>query len=576
MEINYQKRKNLELFEAFKSSETLNLSNVQNYIPIYNQFFSLNETNYNSINLNNLWYLTNISCKLDNCDDEDFNESYSSTVKNVNTKKTKSKNVFFKLAPLLDPYKYLSGKYNTDNNDLFNLPTLSNSERVNSKLLNVNNSSYVDGIFSFLSGQLIKSYNFVNGLEYYGSYLAIKNDYVVDISEELDYLIKTPFFKKNNNILFSVQDEYLMDYDDKKPQLKINHNTSEKSKLILDDIDDVIFDDVFEDLNNVDVKEQFEDLINITTDDLVFECDPFSKKQSSLHSSSSYSSRTSNTSSEHSEDGDVSSISNSEEDTTSSCSEDIIDATIKRFPIQVICMEKCENTFDSFILKSQVPDDEIFSAFMQIIMTLIIYQKTFNFTHNDLHTNNVMYTTTTLKYVWYCYKKKYYKVPTFGKIYKIIDFGRSIYKFNGKLFCSDSFELNGDAYGQYNTEPFFNENKQRIEPNYSFDLCRLACSIFDYVVGDLDEITDLSKCSAVVKFIVELCQDDNGVNLLYKQNGLDRYPDFKLYKMISRCSHKHTPHSQLERPEFKKYIVSSSSVVANDTVVNIDNIPILI
>ena len=81
MEINYQKRKNIELFEAFKSTETLNLSNVQNYIPIYNQFFSLNETNYNSINLNNLWYLTNISCKLDNCDDEDFNESYSSTVK---------------------------------------------------------------------------------------------------------------------------------------------------------------------------------------------------------------------------------------------------------------------------------------------------------------------------------------------------------------------------------------------------------------------------------------------------------------------------------------------------------------
>ena len=36
-----------------------------------------------------------------------------------------------------------------------------------------------------------------------------------------------------------------------------------------------------------------------------------------------------------------------------------------------------------------------------------------------------------------------------------------------------------------------NEKKPRLEPNYSFDLCRLACSIFDYLVEDFDEIKDL-------------------------------------------------------------------------------------
>jgi len=43
--INYQKRKNTELFKALEKPETLFLSKTQNYIPIYERFFSLNDTN---------------------------------------------------------------------------------------------------------------------------------------------------------------------------------------------------------------------------------------------------------------------------------------------------------------------------------------------------------------------------------------------------------------------------------------------------------------------------------------------------------------------------------------------------
>ena len=228
--------------------------------------------------------------------------------------------------------------------------------------------------------------------------------------------------------------------------------------------------------------------------------------------------------------------------------------TIPIFPVQVICMEQCENTFDNLIMTSDLTHDEWFSALMQVIMTLITYQKMFSFTHNDLHTNNIMYVSTNKKFIYYCYKKKYYKVPTFGKIFKIIDFGRAIYKFNGKTICSDSFKTGGDAATQYNTEPYFNDKKPRLEPNYSFDLCRLACSIFDYIIDDYDEIRDLSKITDPVKKIIfEWCLDDKGINMLYKNNGAERYPDFKLYKMIARCVHNHIPNSQLDRPEFKKY-----------------------
>ena len=181
-----------------------------------------------------------------------------------------------------------------------------------------------------------------------------------------------------------------------------------------------------------------------------------------------------------------------------------------------------------------------------------------------------MYNKTDKKFIYYLYKKKYYKVPTFGRIFKIIDFGRSIYKVNGKVFCSDSFKMGGDAATQYNTEPFFNDKKPRLEPNFSFDLCRLACSIYDYVIGDLRQT---KQTKPINKLIHEWCLDDNGCNLLYKNNGVERYPEFKLYKMIARCVHNHTPNLQLDRPEFKAFEFTGK---VKGNVVDIDKIPVCV
>ena len=38
--------------------------NPQNYIPLYERFFNFNETNYNSINLNNVYKLETLTEKL--------------------------------------------------------------------------------------------------------------------------------------------------------------------------------------------------------------------------------------------------------------------------------------------------------------------------------------------------------------------------------------------------------------------------------------------------------------------------------------------------------------------------------
>ena len=597
--VNYQKRKNLELFKCLEKSETLFLSNAQNYIPIYNKFFTLNDSNYNSINLNNKWYISNVN----DGGEDDFN-LFNCRLKNVQNNKVKDKDVFFKMAPLLDPFKYLIGKYNINDEKLFALPKINSTELdCHSKFIDQNNSAYVDGMFVYLSSNLIYTHGFTHGLDYYGSFLGIKNNFILNVFDDIDYLNGSEYFNKNKNVLFKI-DDYDHLFQDENPKLKpitIQHNSSAKSQISIKSFDNEMFEDVFDE-NIVNMSDLSSDLSSVLLSDLVdlTNTNLLEQKETeqnvTLKSNSTCSSRSSYTDNEEQEEDcddcgeienlDSDKLENNDEsgddesgddkddddDDDDSFEEERIDVTIPKFPVQVIGMEFCENTLDDLILTSDLTKEEWYSTFMQIIMILITYQKAFNFTHNDLHTNNVMYNQTDKKFIYYCYKKKHYKVPTFGRIFKIIDFGRSIYKFNGKLFCSDSFQVGGDAATQYNTEPYLNEKKPRLEPNYSFDLCRLACSIFDYVVEDFDEVKDLSKCTDPIKsLIVEWCLDDKGVNMLYKGNGVDRYPDFKLYKMIARCVHNHTPQAQLERPEFNAYSSFKGEVPAD--VIDIDKIP---
>ena len=289
-------------------------------------------------------------------------------------------------------------------------------------------------------------------------------------------------------------------------------------------------------------------------------------------SNSSCSSRSSNTDNTNSNSEEEDSASCSSETTTDS--EENIFINIFKFPVELIILEKCNNTLDDYIVKNKIRNEEWDSIVLQILFTLITYQKVFNLTHNDLHTNNIVYNNTDKKFIIYKFNNRHYKVPTFGKIYKIIDFGRAIYSFKGNLICSDSFDKDGDANTQYNCEPYFNSNKPRLEPNYSFDLCRLGCSLFDFLIDDLD---DLKKIKAPIKkIILNWVQDDKNKNILYKNNGDERYPDFKLYKMIARSVHNHVPTKVLENTHFDKYLIAKKKINNPQHIVNIDNIPSMV
>lgn len=618
MSVVYTKRKNTSLFASL---EKQGYQKIQNYIPTYKNFFVLNNTNYNSINISGQWFLKKI-----HSEDEDSG-FYSGVVENSQNAKTKNVDIFIKNAPLLDPVKYMVGVYQSDLQNITNLPQLSVTETetelssadccvrgkcgtsccsgekeggVVRKINNPSNSSYIDNLFNIVNSQLIEK-GFVHGIEWYGSFLAIKKDFEFNIYDDLDYLFHSKYFLKNVGTMFHVPKEILDEVQ--KPSLKIE----EKEEATFDDFEEISDSTEPSATKLVEVVTTLDSAMDALEVPTAYETEDLTllEEQMKLEkeededtlSNSSYSSRTSYTNEytdippkeEGSIDDDEEScpdlvesysggmgvgsgireskikkdadeVSNDGEGDDSSSmgsysdDDEYIGATIPEFPVQLICIEACEDTLDSLMLNDELNEHELFSCMMQIIMILATYQKLYKFTHNDLHTNNVMFVETNKKYIQYQYKNKKYLVPTYGKIYKIIDFGRSIFTIQNQVFCGDCYQKTGDAYTQYNFGPCLNELKPTVVPNYSFDLCRLACSMFDHLITNISDIQNVSALSPFKQLVARLCTDDKGLNVLYKRNHEERYPCFKLYKMISRTVHKHTPDLLLETPDFTKYI----------------------
>ena len=566
--LHYKKNNNTSLFQSL---DKIGMTKIQNYVPLYGLFFSLNDDNYNSINLNHHYSVTSV----ENHDDK--NKFVCKLSSDNNSAKRLS---FFKFSPLLDPVKYLIGKYkDISSNQLTTLPSLT-MDNIHPKLADINNSAYVDSFFSYLTSQLLHKHKFLHGLDFYGSFLSIKSKFATNVIDDLEYLHDSDYFRENKTDLFELvnwSEDMGFDFDTRHNKKRIKIGGGGIEDEIKDDVVPVSsldFDGIFTD--NAETGEKVDESKGMdTSNNLVFQYDIEQQQHRSTKASSTCSSRSSNTDSDEKksqagDEDDASSSDKSSEASTGSMNSDVeLKVAIKDFPVQVICLECLDNTLDSRLREeNEMDDDEWRSCLFQIVMMLIAYQKAFGFTHNDLHTNNIMFNETDRTFINYRFNNQFFKVPTFGRIYKIIDFGRAIYKFRGKTICSDSFHSKGDAATQYNCEPYFNEKKARLDPNTSFDLCRLACSLFDYFIDDLDEQHKVKDPIAAV--IVEWCKDDKGRNVLYKKNGDERYPDFKLYKMIARTVTKHKPEQQVGRRLFRKFLSSRKKIGKKAKVIDID------
>ena len=538
--IYYKKAKklNLEMLES--------ISEIQNYNPIYSRFFEMDETNYNRIALNHQYQIYDLKSVVDDKD------------------AIVEKDIFIKFSPLLDPLNYLRGKYDLETSVFKTLPKLnSTAEMCLPKVLDVNNSSYVDGFFSYLTSMMKETCEWVHGVEYYGSALAVQQKFKYDIVDDLDFLLKCSFFTNNLNKHFTVDEDtsiILREYSGE-------NSRTNKKKLSIKDLEIEL---EVEEMNPEEVGKDEVGKDEVGKDEvgetplLEYESAPKnSMSDSSSDSSSDSDSDTTESEDSHWETESENSTNDNESDDSIFEEDEKMFCYLKEFPVQLIFQEKCKGTFDELIMQRKLKDDTFIEALLQIVLILATYQKVFNFTHNDLHTNNIMYVETEEEFLYYKIDDVCYKVPTNGRIFKLIDFGRSIYQFNGKTFCSDSFAPNGDAATQYNCEPYFNEKKPRIDPNPSFDLCRLGCSLYDFVCRDDEVKTPLQI------LINSWCKDDYDKSVLYKSNGQERYPDFKLYKMIARTVNNLVPAEQLKQNVFQKYVCLSDA-----KVINIDALPV--
>ena len=509
-------RKNKNTGHLFKDLEVhVGVHLAQNYVPLYTRFFTLNSTNWNNVTLDHPVELLSVN-------GEDAGR-YACTVRDANG--LREIIAFFKLCPLVDPSKYLTGVY--ANQDL-TLPSFEGD--VHPKLAEKNNSAYVDSFFYYLTSRLRRA-GFVHGLEFYGSFLGEKHGFQYNLEDDASFCLNCSYFEKHNHTLFTV-----------------NKTPISREKLEFGDDLELEVEEVHEDDDDY-VHATCDDAKDVASEEVQI---PLPTDSLRLRARSMCSSKSSNTDGEEVEEESdyADDLSDDARSNASSGYDDPV-ATIAIFPVQLVAMEACTGTLDSLLRHLTAP--ELTAALMQVIMTLVAYNRIFQFTHNDLHTNNIMYVPTDEPYLYYQYKDTSYRVPTYGRIFKLIDFGRSIYSYCDRRFVSDSFSSDGDAASQYNIEPFLNPNKEVLEANYSFDLCRLACSM-------LDMLPEAPEFEPLAQLIDEWCQDDKKRNVVYKQNGDERYPCFKLYKMIARTVHAHTAEAQLRRALFQQFIVKKKSL----------------
>ena len=611
-ELMYYKNKHPQLFETLENAKT-GLHNLQNYIPLYRRFFSLSESNHSAINLNHRFHVATVA--------SGANKNTVMATLHSDDETIAKTQVFIKYSPLLDPIKYLSGKYDMAAGDLLALPKYESIDAIamnsvhQKKMHDINNSSYVDSFFTYLTSRVLHTHGFVHGLDFYGSFLANQDEFTVNVYDDLEYFSTCHFFLKNRNELFRL-DETPSDFFDsvalnnRSSKANVNVRIGEDLDLETLDLDsDTLTTTAFDGLFVPSMSEITTDalaleecIVEDTDQDPIFAQSARSSKSSKSNKSnkSSKSSKSSDSCSSRSSDDDVhnpplntsdddgndredidetdSDCSDSNSEYDSECDDDEVhNAHIFNFPVHAIMMEKCDNTLDSLMCgKNELTESEWTATLLQVIMSLIAYQHMFAFTHNDLHTNNIMFVKTDKKFLHYLHKGVYYRVPTYGRIIKIIDFGRAIYKYRGQTMCSDSFDRHGDAATQYNCDPYMNIRKPRLDPNPSFDLCRLACSLFDYFVEDIRDEAEYAatlKESRIASIVVEWLKDDKGRNVLYKKNGDERYPEFKLYKMIARTVHGAVPHEQLLCPVFAHYAIQRKQINGKPHIMNIDALP---
>lgn len=472
--------------------------------------------------------------------------------------------VFVKRIHLLDPVSAMEGEYVWPREGALPAP----SEPWRNALTKINdpmNEAYVDTLFAACANKLVESGKSPHWCRSYGTFSARVEKYMFNITDEYGSMRHKPWWRRNQRLgLFKLYDP-LTDTS-VSPEASESKFAAEGGALNADDFEDVsVADSEKSDESSIEEAEPTLDSCG-----LGLGLGPVQLTEPKIKLS-----RITGSSYEGDDDMDSGDSDDTEEE-----DEDVVYAEFADFPVQVTLLERAEGTLDE-LLDAEEDDpslaetrDARWAAWLfQVIAALSAAQHWYGFVHNDLHTNNIMWVTTADEYLYYRIHKgkgsTVMRVPTYGRIMKIIDFGRATFTLPepGGFFISDAFYPGHDAGEQYNCEPFYDaEEGDRVEPNPSFDLCRLSVSLLESLYPERPDAVKpvrvmnregakiyTETVSGVYNMLWEWLQDDSGKNVLRRPDGEERYPDFDLYKAIAAEVHSAVPCLQLEKPLFAGY-----------------------
>lgn len=456
-----------------------------------------------------------------------------------------SKTFHKKVSMLLSPYKWMQGDYGM----ALGLPsTTDQAGMIYSKLQNHNNSSYVGSLISAVLSQ--------SGCDHfpkvYGVFSGTSAYHKIDISDDYGDLCDRTWFSQNIGKTFDITLS-----EDVKDTGIFKHTRSARVEIQLGE--DIDLGNIPE-LDAPSVQAEMADMNKMFTEDEKVDNDD----ETSSNVSTSYI-------------FDIKSC-DCDEDESVIDDEEIEPyawATFENVPVQVTVMEKCEGTLYELMMMNF--DSQKHLAWLsQVIFALAYAQRNFAFTHNDLHANNVMYVKTDKEFLYYNSGGVLYRVPTYGYLIKIIDFERGIaqIKLTGmkdpKLFISDHFSVNEEAGGQYNYGDFYIQKFPEIKPNPSFDLVRLATSLFWDLFPEGPGYEQY-KDNQVFKFFIKWLSLEDGKSVLFSEKDAkhDRYHGFHMYKAIARyCKDNAVPRKEISS---LKSFFEVSSVTDGSKVLLIDS-----
>jgi len=456
---------------------------------------------------------------------------------------------FCKITHLLDAYKMIKGDYPMAQHPALPAPG-KRSAKVYSKIHDPHNQAYVDAVACYMLSKFREAEHSPHFSLFYGAYLAIAKKYYYNITDDFsDIRFDSWFWKKQKEGVFK-----LIALNGAIP-LAADDPLIEAPEDLYDSSDD----STSSSLTEFDSEDTFSEV-----------------SAGSLHSAS---------------------ISTTSENSKHSAKSEEFDkdyrffAELSEFPTMLMFLESNTDTMDSLLedgnpnmdaeIGTQAWEDRWTAWLFQVIAALCQIQSLWAMTHNDLHSNNILWVPTKKEFLYYKTNDgRKWKVPTYGKLFRIIDFGRAIFTHNGTLCISDDYWPENEAGTQYNFGPFYTSKEPRAYPNPSFDLCRLSVSIIEAlfmenppadkeggaIMSSEQGRVQKETVSELFNMMWSWLIDDDGRNVLWDTDNSERYPGFDLYCVIAQKVKGAVPREQLEKPLFSQFACESSFVPEGEKV----------